>query len=140
MLKWLNENVPWATFVLLAIAGGAVAHIRVYEQAKIDLSFKQHFWSLTRRCTMAGFAGMLVYLAASGQNWSSSPWAFFIAGLCGLFSAEALDLMWRLVTAWMQGRVKISLGNGSTLSPSTTTDETQPGDASKGRRVYDSKE
>jgi hypothetical protein len=34
MLKWLNENVPWGAFVLLAIIGGAVAHIRVYEQAK----------------------------------------------------------------------------------------------------------
>lgn len=109
MFDWLKLHIPsWVTFIIIAMAGGIVAHVRTYEQAKIDLSWRQHFWSIMRRAFVSGFAGILVYLAADGAGMSASPWAFFLAGLCGLFSAEAFDLAWRLVTAYLQGRVKIS--------------------------------
>jgi hypothetical protein len=105
---WVGEKAPWVLFIVLAITGGAVAHIRTFEQAKLDLTFREHFWALARRSVVSGFAGMLVFLAADGAGMRGSPWSFFLAGLCGLFSAEAFDLAWRLVTAWLQGRVRIT--------------------------------
>jgi hypothetical protein len=71
---------------------------------------------------------------------AGSPWAFFVAGLCGLFSAEALDLMWRLVTAYLQGRIKLTLNNssGTPQDPDTTLPPPPAGEA--GRRSYDKKD
>lgn len=101
-LEWVNERAPWMVFIILSITGGAVAHIRTYETAKIDMSFKQHFWALVRRSVVSGFAGVLIYLAAHAQGFAGSPWAFFLAGLCGLFSAEFFDLAWRVASSRFQ--------------------------------------
>lgn len=108
MSEWLDKHAPWAVFIVLAIAGGIVAHVRAYEMVKVDLTFRQHFWSITRRSMMAGFAGVLVYLAADGWAMRGSPWAYFAAGICGLFSAEFFDLVWRMGTAYLQGRMRIA--------------------------------
>lgn len=108
MLDWLNEKAPWAAFIVLSVMGGIVAHIRMFEQMKVDMTPIQHLWSISRRATMAAFAGLLVYFAADGWGARASPWSFIAAGICGMFAAEFFDLLWRLGSAYVQGRVKIT--------------------------------
>lgn len=111
MKKWIAENAPWLTFVVMALAGGVIAHIRYFEKIGVHMTFKEHLKSLTIRSSYAGFAGLLIYLltdAMIGYGYKvSEPLAFVAAGIGGMFGAELFDFLF--VTGKQFARKRLGL-------------------------------
>ncbi len=105
---WLSGR-PLIGFILLAIVGGIVAHVRMYERSGIELTPMRHFWGIVRRMLSSGFAGLLVFFAWSNLGWSEA-WGYFVAGMCGMFSTEFFEIAWsfghqKLSAMWGSGKI-----------------------------------
>lgn len=79
---------PAFGFIVMACVAGVVAHIRAYEQAKIELTWRQHVWGLLGRVISSGFMGLITYFTWSATGWTQA-WGFVAAGIVGLFATEA---------------------------------------------------
>lgn len=96
---WLSRNTPWLGFVLLAVLGGVVAHIREWESTHPGYTYSQHAWSLFRRSVMSVLAGLMWWLLMRENGWESRPYAYVGASLVGLFTPEFFDLLWGVFKA-----------------------------------------
>lgn len=96
---WMTKNVPWIGYVVMSVLGGVVAHIRDWEKRNPGMTYRQHFWALTRRTIMAVLASILWYLIMKENGWESRPYSYVGAGLVGLFSPEFFDWLWDLMKA-----------------------------------------
>lgn len=104
MQQWLTEQANAISFLVMSILGGIVAHIRAHEKAGIEMSTGQHFWGITRRLVYAIFAGLLVWFLHIEYSWSE-PLSFMLAGIVGVFGAEALEFLWQTTTDTIRRRV-----------------------------------
>jgi len=93
---WVEKNVPWLGYVIVAIVGGIVAHIRQYENINETMTLRQHMWALARRGVMAILAGLMWYWIISSQGLEDKPLSYVGASLVGLFAPEFFDLLWDL--------------------------------------------
>ena len=94
MKEWLLRHAPWLSFVVIAVIGGIVAHVREWDVLHPGYTFKQHVLMLLRRSIMASLAGLLWYFLTEGMQWQNSPFAFMGAAIVGLFASEFFDLLW----------------------------------------------
>lgn len=92
---------PGIGFIILAMVGGIVAHIRAYEQAKIELSLRQHVWGIIGRIISSGFMGLITYFTWNATGWSQA-WGFVAAGIIGLFATEASVAIYQIGKAWLE--------------------------------------
>mgnify|MGYP003662550798 CR=1 FL=1 len=98
------EQSPSIGFIILAILGGIVSHIRKYEASGVELTSKQHTWGVLRKIMSAMLTSFIV-----AQLWIAMAWpvafGFVVAGIVAVFSGEALDFMWRKLQSAADGRL-----------------------------------
>ena len=85
------------------MVGGVVAHIRSYEQAKIELTLRQHMWGLVGRVISSGFMGLITYFTWNATGWTEA-WGFVAAGIIGLFATEASVAVFHIGKTWLERR------------------------------------
>lgn len=91
--------MPALGYIMLAVIGGIVAHIREWEKLNPNYSFRDHCWAIIRRTVMAVLAGLMWFLIMLEQGWTAKPLAYVGASLVGLFSPEFFDWLWGLYKA-----------------------------------------
>lgn len=97
LIAWSGKNAPWFGYIIMAVFGGIVAHLREWEKNNPDMSVKQHVLALTRRATMAVLAGLIWFFIMQQNNWQSQPYAYVGASLVGMFAPEFFDWLWDLL-------------------------------------------
>lgn len=109
--KWIAENAPWLGFIVMALLGGVVAHIRAWERAGVVIPVSDHVKGLIVRSCYAGMAGLLIYWSAQAAieygYKVSEPLTFVFAGIGGMFGAELFDFL--LSTGSDYARKKLGL-------------------------------
>lgn len=94
ILTFFETNVPWIGFLLMAIVGGIVAHIKGWEAHNPEMTVRQHLWAVFRRTIMASLAGIMWYFIMLEYGWTTKPFAYVGAALVGLFAPEFFDFLW----------------------------------------------
>lgn len=106
----------WAAlgYLILAVFGGIVAHVKEWETLAPQYSVWQHFWAILRRALVATFAGLIWYLLMLESQWQGKPFAYVGAALIGLFAPEFLDFLWALFKERLVGLANVLLkGKGA---------------------------
>lgn len=107
--KWIAENAPWLGFLVMALLGGVIAHVRAWERAGIKIPVGEHVKGLLIRCIYAGMAGLMIYMlaqAAIEYGWKvSEPLTFVFAGIGGMFGAELFDFIFTTGKDWMRKKL-----------------------------------
>lgn len=101
---WLTENLSWLGFVLMCLMGSVVAHIKAFEAANVEWTFKQHYWGLIRRMIYGAMAGMIVYALHLEYNWSG-PLSFVATGISSIFASDFFDFLWITAKAAVRKRL-----------------------------------
>ena len=106
MKEWLLafKSTPIIGFLVLAVMGGIVAHIRRYEQMGVVLTPWQHWWAIVRKALPAVLSSLLVYAAWDALSWTLS-WGFVVAGIVAVFASEAFDFAWFLLKEFALKRI-----------------------------------
>lgn len=92
-MKWLENELTAIGFIVTAVIGGVVGWIKGYEQANVETTAEEKFWSILRRVIMAGFAGWILY-QFSVEYKISNAWGHILSGVVGMFAAEFFELIW----------------------------------------------
>lgn len=96
LVAWCAKNAPWLGYIIMAVFGGIVAHVREWEARNPGMSWMEHLRGLTRRTIMGVLAGLLWFLIMKQNNWEGQPYAYIGASLVGMFSPEFFDWLWTL--------------------------------------------
>lgn len=103
-LENLLEQSPSLGFIILAILGGIVSHIRKYEQSGVELTARQHTWGVVRKIMSAMLTSFIVAQLWLAMNWPVA-FGFVVAGIVAVFSGEALDFMWSKLQRIADGKI-----------------------------------
>lgn len=93
-LAWVTTNAPWLAFLLMAIGGGTVAHLRDGEGAARPRTLREHVFGWLRRSTFAVVSGLMWYFIVLQYGWEKQPLSYVGASLVGLFAPEFFDWLW----------------------------------------------
>lgn len=116
MLKDLEALFAWAArvateypslgFVIMGFAGGLIATIRLYERAGFQMTWRLLVARFIVKAFMGVFVGALVYLGFKLGGWRLEL-GLIVAAICGVFSAEVLELAFVTAAEW--GRKRMGL-------------------------------
>ncbi len=96
LLEALTDIWTAAGYLVLAVFGGIIAHVKEWETLAPQYTAWQHFWAIVRRALIATFAGLIWYFLMLGSQWQGKPFAYVGAALIGLFAPEFLDFLWAI--------------------------------------------
>ena len=92
----LKELLAFAGYVALAIFGGGVAFVKALDLTENPPVKIRFYAELMRRLLVACFVGVLGYAFTKAYG-PQPPLVWVVAGLSGVFAAEALDFIWVMV-------------------------------------------
>jgi hypothetical protein len=93
---WVIKNLGWLGFVVMCILGSVVAHIKAYEESKVEWTVRKHVWGVIRRLVYGATAGLMVYQLHIEYS-ISGPLAHVATGVVAIFASDFFDLLWNIV-------------------------------------------
>lgn len=84
-------NAPWFFFVITALLGGFAALAHMDSSADYKFSFGGGLRAVLNRFFISVFIGIIIWLAADGVGYATSPWSRLAAGLCSFYGIKSID-------------------------------------------------
>ena len=113
LANWIQANAAWLGYFVMALLGGAIAHIQAFEKATEKWAAGKHLGSLVVAWTKASFIAVIIYYI--GQEFRlSQPLCFVATGVFAVFATDAI--------LWFYGLIKRLVG--TRLDPTGKNDGT----------------
>jgi len=86
---WVLANSAWLGFPLMALLGGTIAHILLFETSNVRWGAAHHVLLLCTSWMKALFIAAVVYNLQVEYQWSV-PLCFVMTGLLSVFGSESI--------------------------------------------------
>lgn len=102
--SWIQANAGWLGYVVMALLGGAIAHIQAFEKATEKWEATKHVGCLVIAWTKAFFIAVIIYYV--GQEFRlSQPLCFVATGVFAVFATDAILWFYSLIKRVVGTRV-----------------------------------
>lgn len=94
--NWVQANAAWLGYVVMALLGGAIAHIQAFEKAPEAWTAGKHVGGLAVAWTKAFFIAVIIFYL--GQEFRlSQPLCFVATGVFAVFASDAILWLYNLI-------------------------------------------
>lgn len=88
VVEWIQLNASWLGYVVMALLGGAIAHIQDFEKSTSQWFWSRHVGCLVIAWTKAAFIAIIVYYLGQEYWKLPAPLCFVITGVASVFASE----------------------------------------------------
>lgn len=110
LVDWVHVNAAWLGYVVMALLGGAIAHIQEFEKAQMEWYWGAHVGKLCVAWTKASFIAVIVYNLGQEYWKLPPPVCFVITGVASVFASDSIRWVYdrgrSLLSAKLPGKDK----------------------------------